>query len=262
MNVRNVLVLGGGDIASAVAHRLHGEGLQVLLVDRAGSPHARRGMAFTDALYDGEVTLDGVTARLQADVAGVLACWKQRDAIPMVTLAENLLTAAIQFDGVVDATMRRRQSLPDLRPMAPLTVGLGPGYVPDLNCHVAIETQWGADMGRVLRDRAAAERGGGPRALDGVTRERFVIAPEAGTWRTQAQLGQSVQVGDALGELGAHVLRAPIAGHVRGLSRDGVQLMAGQRVIEVDPRREPQIFGLGERPLAVARGVAAALGCA
>ena len=33
------------------------------------------------------------------------------------------------------------------------------------------------------------------------------------------------------------------------------EVTAGQRVAEVDPRESPQIAGLGERPLAIARGV-------
>jgi len=55
-------------------------------------------------------------------------------------------------------------------------------------------------------------------------------------------------------------VRAPIAGHLRGLSRDGVQVLSGARLVEVDPRRAPELAGLGERPLAIARGVVEALG--
>jgi hypothetical protein len=115
-------------------------------------------------------------------------------------------------------------------------------------------------MGSVLRDRAAAARSGGPRALDGVTRERFVPAPRGGAWRTRATLGQRVTAGEILGSLEGQALRAPISGTLRGLARDGVQVQVGQRVIEVDPRVAPQVHGLGERPWAIARGVAEALG--
>jgi xanthine dehydrogenase accessory factor len=254
-----VLVVGGGDVGSAVAHQLFGQGLFVVIADRPASPHARRGMAFTDALFDGQATLDGVEARLQSDFQAVEACWATAEAIPIVTVAESLLTATIRFDVLVEATMRRLAVPPDLRPQAGLVVGCGPGYCPGLNCHIAIETQWGPSMGQVLRDRSAAERGGGPRALAGVTRERFVPAPCAGTWRTTATLGQVVQTGDVLGHLDDQILRAPIAGHLRGLARNGVAVAAGQRVLEIDPRQSPQIFGLGERPLAIARGVLEAL---
>lgn len=259
MTGRKVLIIGGGDIGSAVAHVLFRGGLRVLISERAGSPHARRGMAFTDALFDGCAMLEGVAARCLADIDAVQACWKLAAAIPIVTLDESLLAAAIQFDVVVDATMKRNRVPADLRQQARLGIGLGPGYVPGHNCHVAIETQWGAALGQVLHNRPAAERSGGPRALAGVTRARFAIAPCAGIWQTTAVLGADVQAGATVGQLGEHIIHAPIAGQLRGLARAGVEVLAGQRLVEVDPRSEPQIVGLGERPLAIAIGVAEAL---
>lgn len=249
-------------MGSAVAHLLFRCGVRVVIAERERSPHARRGMAFTDALFDQAAVLEGVTARHVADVQAIEECWRQAGCIPLVTLPENLLTAAIRFDVVIDATMRREATRADLRAMAPCVIGLGPGYEPGLNCHVAIETQWGGQMGMVLRDRRAADRSGGPRALDGVTRERFIPAPQAGVWRTDASLGQRVRRGDVVGMLGEQALRAPIDGHLRGLARDGVQVPAGQRLAEVDPRQLPEVQGLGERPRAVALGVIEALGLA
>lgn len=254
-----ILVLGGGDVGSAVAHQLFSRGGLVVIAERPRSPHARRGMAFTDVLFDGKAELEGIAARHVADAGGIEQCWREAACIPVVTFPESLLTAAIAFDVVVDATMRREAVRADLRAMAPCVIGLGPGYEPGSNCHIAIETQWGPDMGRVLRDARAAARSGGPRPLDGVTRERFVAAPVAGVWRTDAVLGQPVRSGDVLGTLGSHALLAPIDGHLRGLARDGVEVIAGQRLIEVDPRQAPEIAGLGERPRAIAQGVTEAL---
>jgi xanthine dehydrogenase accessory factor len=259
MTGRKVLILGGGDIGSTVAHVLFRGGLRVLLSERPGSPHARRGMAFTDALFDGQATLEGVQAHCLPDLAAVEACWHAAQAVPIVTLPESLLAAAIRFEVIVDATMKRNRVPDDLRAQAPLAIGLGPGYIPGQNCHVAIETQWGDALGQVLYDRPAAARSGGPRALAGVTRARFAIAPCDGIWQTTAVLGAEVLAGAAVGRLGEHVVCAPIAGQLRGLARDGVAVLSGQRLVEVDPRSEPQVTGLGERPLAIAIGVAEAL---
>lgn len=246
-------------MGSAVAHVLFNHGARVLVVERSRSAHARRGMAFTDALFDGQAELEGVTARYLTAVAQIEECWRAGDCIPLVTQPENLLAAAIPFDVIVEATMRREGLRADLRAIAPLVIGLGPGYTPGANCHVAIETQWGEAMGEVLHDRPAATRSGGPRALDGVTRERFVPAPSAGTWHTTARLGQRVQAGDVVGQLGSRDMVAPIGGHLRGLTRDGVEVAAGARLVEVDPRETPQLAGLGERPMAIARGVLRAM---
>src|SRR5437879_11923345 len=59
----SVLVRGIGDIGSAVAHRLFGAGYRVVIHDVPAPAAARRGMAFTDAIFDGPVVLDGVTCR-------------------------------------------------------------------------------------------------------------------------------------------------------------------------------------------------------
>jgi len=254
-----VLVLGGGDVGSAVACLLFRCGMQAVIAERPGSAHARRGMAFTDALFDGQARLDGICARHVADAGAVEQCWRSGECIPVVTLPESLLTAAIHFDVAVDATMRREAMRRDLRGMASFVVGLGPGYEPGVNCHVAIETQWGPEMGRVLRDHGTAARAGGPHPLDGIRRERFVVSEGPGLWRTAAVLGQLVNAGDLIGHIGDCPVNAPISGHLRGVTRDGLEVRAGQRLIEVDPRAEPEVEGLGERPRAIARGVAEAL---
>lgn len=259
MNILRVLVLGGGDVGSAVAHRLFRQGCQVLISEKPRSPHARRGMAFTDVLFDGHAVLDGIEGRLQADIASVEAQWRLAEAIPVVTIDEGRILAALHFDAVVDATMRRMAVRSDLRPLARFSIGLGPGYSPGVNCTVAVETQWGAAMGQLLVDHPAADRSGGPRELAGVKHQRFAVAPVAGTWHTTLRLGQQVNAGDPLGQIDDHVVCANITGCLRGLAWDGVDVPEGQRLAEVDPRDSPQVFGLGERPQAIAEGVVQAL---
>jgi xanthine dehydrogenase accessory factor len=102
MALERVLVLGGGDIGSAIAHSLFRRGIRVLVSERERSPHSRRGMAFTDALFEGQASLDGVTARWQPDLAGVRECWQRLDAVPVVTLPEESLIASLHFDAIVD----------------------------------------------------------------------------------------------------------------------------------------------------------------
>jgi xanthine dehydrogenase accessory factor len=235
-------------------------GARAVLCDLPRSAHARRGMAYTDALFDGAAVLDGVTARRVADVGGILECWNERAVIPLVTMPEQQLLASLPVDVVVEATMRRNRTPVDLRGLAALTLGLGPGFAAGVNCDVAIETQWGARMGAVLRSGETAPLAGGPKALDGITRERFVSAPVNGVWHSTAVIGESVRAAQVLGRLGGEPIRAPIDGFLRGVTHDGVEVRAGQKIIEVDPRDPPQIFGLGERPAAIASGVVAALG--
>lgn len=60
---QRILVLGSGDVGSAVAHQLFVQGIDVVLLGDPAPAHPRRGMAFADAWFDGTATLDGVVAQ-------------------------------------------------------------------------------------------------------------------------------------------------------------------------------------------------------
>ena len=51
-------------------------------------------------------------------------------------------------------------------------------------------------------------------------------------------------------------ISAPLAGVIRGLTRDGVRVSPGTKVIEIAPRVDmPNVEGIGERPARIAEGV-------
>ena len=54
---------GAGDLASGVAHRLHRCGYKILMTDLTKPTAIRRTVSFCQAVYDGCLTLEGVTAR-------------------------------------------------------------------------------------------------------------------------------------------------------------------------------------------------------
>ena len=58
-----VLIRGCGDVGSAVAHRLFGAGYRVVIHDEPSPAHTRRGMAFTDAIFEHKSELAGVWAK-------------------------------------------------------------------------------------------------------------------------------------------------------------------------------------------------------
>lgn len=254
------LVLGGGDLGSAVAHRLFLHGADVVLADGEAPAHPRRGMAFTDAWFSGCATLEGVVALRVRELGELAAHRAHLDAVAATTVSPQEMAAALRLDAVIDARMRKRSVPEDLRRLAPIAIGLGPGFTPGGNCTLAIETAWGNTLGAVLRDAPASALAGEPRALGGAGRERLVYAATDGHWRTQARIGDRVEAGAPLGTLAGAPVHAPLSGAIRGLAHDGVFLRARQKFIEIDPRAEPDIFGLGQRPALIARGVAAALG--
>jgi xanthine dehydrogenase accessory factor len=260
-----VLVLGAGDVGSAVAHALHGAGFAVAIRDDPAPAHPRRGMAFADALWDGEPTLAGLRGRVAADPAALRAAAGAGGGggVALTTLPLPVVLRALPWAALVDARMRKRAVRAEpLRGLAPLTIGLGPGFAAGDTCDIAVETSWEAP-GRVLRAGPTLPLRGEPRPIAGIGRERAVYAPAAGPFRTARRIGDRVEAGEEVARIGgaAAVLRAPVAGALRGLVRDGAVVREGAKVVEVDPRGDPALcFGLGERPVAIARGVLAALG--
>lgn len=252
-----VLIRGCGDVGSAVAQLLAGSGHEIVIHDVALPAAPRRGMAFADAIFDGACELAGVRARRVDDVGEL----RGASAEVLVTTAslEDVL-GAVAPDVLVDARMRKRAQPEPQRGLAGLTIGLGPNFVAGETTDLAIETQWGDDLGAVVERGPTKRLGGEPRAFEGHARDRFVYAPVAGIMRTQARIAQPVSAGEAVAEIGEVPLLAPLDGILRGLVHDGVPVDAGAKVLEVDPRGDiAKVFGIGPRPRRIAEGVLGAL---
>ena len=251
------LILGCGDIGSAVAHQLKINECQVIINDVRFPAHARCEMGFVSSFYDGASVLDGIKATY-VDVpqfqrnAAVLTC--SIDMIDIMSMAKPI--------AVIDARMSKRLIA---TPPAwwsfgakPLLIGLGPGFTIAQNCDFAIETARGEFLGaEVLESTKVLD--GDPLTVHGLSRERIVYSPSAGVWHTALNVGDAVSKGDVIGYLDAEPLRAPATGTLRGISRDTAHVRMDQKIIEVDPSHQLKLTGIGERPLKVAQGVIHAL---
>jgi len=255
-----VLVRGTGDVGSAVAHVLHRAGYEVVLHDEPRPAHSRRGMAFTDALFDGVASLEGVLAKRTRRFDSLEPMLQCRRAIPIVDEPFQGVLEALRPQVLVDARMRKRAHPESQRGLAALTIGLGPNFVAALNADLVIETAWGDELGTVKRAGGARPLSGDPNPIEGHSRDRFVYAPSAGRFRTQRSIGDRVERGDPIGTIDGLALPAPLSGVIRGLVHDGVEVSQGAKLVEVDPRGEPGAgYGLGERPKRIATGVLRAL---
>ncbi len=256
-----VLVRGVGDVGSAVAVLLFRAGYAVALHDEPAPATSRRGMAFTDAVFDGAATLDGLTAQRVETAAELRHALDAGEVVPVAVglLSEVFESAA--WSALIDARMRKRAVPEKQRGIAPLTIGLGPNFIAGETVDLLIETSWGDRLGAVIETGPTQPLAGEPRAIGGVARARFVYAPVAGCFETSAQIGDRVAENEVVATIGVVALTAPLAGIIRGLTRSGVRVTAGAKVIEVDPRgNSVAAFGLGERPRRIAEGVLRALG--
>ncbi|MDN5872378.1 MAG: hypothetical protein L0H73_16900 [Nitrococcus sp.] len=254
-----VLVRGVGDVGSAVAHRLFCAGFAVVLHDRPAPTTTRRRMAFADAVFDGRASLAGCTALRVDDHAALPGLLGARELIAVCTGELAALIEILRPEAMVDARMRKHDAAELQRGMAPLTVGLGPGFVVGEHVDIAVETSWDA-LGRVITAGATLALAGEPRPIAGHARDRYVYAPTGGRFRTRCQIGDLVKEGEVVASIDGLALGAPIAGMLRGLTRDGVPVKPRTKVLEVDPRGGAgQVAGLGERPRRIAEGVLRAI---
>lgn len=250
-----VVVRGCGDVGSAVAHALYLQGVDVIVSDETAPAHPRRGMAFTDGFFEAQAELEGVLARRAPDIVAKA----DDDPVWLSDRPIDELLHAAQADILVDARMRKHSPPEDQRGAASTVVGLGPGFDTRSNCDLAIETAWGDSLGHVVTEGSTSRQGGEPRVLGGAGRERFFYASGEGTWHTGLRIGEAVTQGQVVGRLGDVDVRSPLSGVLRGLSHDGAHVARQGKIVEVDPRADARVIGLGERPRAIAHGVLQAL---
>ena len=230
-----VLVIGGGELGSAVSHRLVQSGMVVFIVDLEEPRCIRRNVCFATACYTGVHRLEGVTARKAGSPDEALRI-AAGGAIPVLAGDIDNAAGAIEPDVIVDARMLKRDCDSHLD-LARLVVGLGPGFTAGVNAHVVVETMRGHNLGRVIYEGSAEAHTGIPAPVMGVDSARVVRAPGSGTFRAHVAIGAVVSKDSVLGTVDGEVpVRAKIAGMVRGLAADGLRVRRGQKMGDIDPR--------------------------
>lgn len=257
---RIVWIKGAGDIGSAVAHALLGAGLWPILAERPFPVILRRRMSLGSALHEGEAVLEGVRGRRVETVEAALACLEEPRCVPVLAWTAPGVPEGLTPAVVVDARMRKKEQPPVQIGEAALVIGIGPGFEAGVHAHVVIESDWGDELGRIIRKGATHAYTGRPREVEGFSKERYRYAPHGGVFRTERDVTEPVAAGDELGRVDDTPLVAAIGGVVRGLAHDGVAVTEGAKLAEVDPRGDPAAcVGIGERPGRIAAGVVAAV---
>ena len=175
------IILGGGDLASGVASRLFRSGIPVIITELPQPIMVRRLVSFGEAMYRGEFTVEGITSQ-RAEQISCLSGILEQGKIPVMHISVETLMANQAPESpivVVDARMRKKPPEFD-RNLAPLVVGLGPGFVAGENCHAVIETQRGHMLGRVIWQGTALNDTGVPDRVNQYDSERVLRSPVDG----------------------------------------------------------------------------------
>ena len=275
-----VVILGAGDLATGVAHRLYRAGFDLVLTELPEPRAVRRLVSFSECVFQGRCEVEGVKAVRVASAAEAAALLRsvERDAdppVPVVVDYDGRALAAIREvlapQVLVDARMAKR-NLGTTLADAPVVIGLGPGFEAEVTVHAVVETARGHDLGRVVYRGRALDFTGVPGEVGGFAAERVLRAPEEGVFRTRVGLADRVAAGQLVGEVfptggptgggPASPVRAAITGIVRGLLRDGAPVAKGQKLGDIDPRLDPDAARrISDKARAVGGGVLEAILC-
>ena len=258
LNELVVLIKGGGEVASGVAHRLFHTHFRVCLTEISHPQAVSRGVTFSEAVYDKEKEIDGVTGVLIDSLSGIREAWAC-NRIPVIVDPEAKIKATLKPDIFIDAVMAKK-NLGTKITDAPLVIGLGPGFRAGSDVHIVVETNNTEQLGQVILNGEAEANTGIPIAVGGLTSERVIHAEGSGLFRAVRKMGDTVIPGEVIGSVGEREVKAPLGGVVRALIRDGVQVESGTKLLEIDHvASEDVCYRIRARIRAISGGVLEAI---
>lgn len=248
------LIKGAGDLASGAALRLLRAGFSVVMTEIARPTTVRRTVAFSEAVYDGRATVEGVEG-IRADTPDQALRATASGRIPVIVDPSADSVPALRPLLLVDAVLAKR-NLGTTVTDAPAVVALGPGFVAGRDAHAVVETMRGHTLGRVITQGAALPNTGVPGEVGGHAAERVLRAPAAGVFRGVLRIGDQVRAGDVAGHVDDRPVPSRLDGVLRGLLHDGLEVTEGFKLGDVDPRAErAHCFTVSDKALAIAGGV-------
>ena len=249
-----VIIRGGGDLASGVALRLYRVGFQVAILELDKPLAVRRSVSFSEAVYEGAQTVEGVTARLVSGDQFQVTLEAGEIPIlidPPANILKNQFLTSPASTFLVDARLLKQEPEP-LPGNVALHIGLGPGFTAGANCHAVIETQRGHTLGRVHWEGQASTDSRQP---DGNPR-RVLRAPSSGSLEAIKGIGDSCKEGEVIAKVNGAPVISPFDGILRGLIHPRVEITEGMKIGDVDTRNNPSLIRLvSDKALAVAGGV-------
>lgn len=254
-----VVIRGAGDIATGVALRLYRAGLQIVMCEVETPTSIRRTVCFSEAVRQGEMEVEGVTAR-RADLEELPALL-EAGIVPVLVDPAADCAAALEPDAVVDAILAKR-NLGTTMDMAPVVVAVGPGFTAGEDCHAVVETMRGHYLGRVIYQGSAQPDTAIPGLIGGYAGERVLRAPADGVFHQLLDIGAQVKQGDIAAQVDGQPMVCTLDGVLRGILAEGTPVHKGMKAGDIDPRCELRhCYCASDKALAVGGGVLEALLC-
>ena len=250
---KRIVIKGAGDLATGVAARLWRSGFPVMMTEIEQPLTVRRSVSLSDAIYEGEITVEDMTARRAKGRVDILKALDD-GVIPVMVDPKAEIVKEIDAFAVIDAIIAKKNIGTRMND-AIFVVGLGPGFTAGVDVHVVVETKRGHTLGRVIRQGAAIPNTGIPGEVKGFGVDRVIRAPGPGVLKGVLPIGTHVEKGDIVAYAGDTPIPAPISGMLRGLLHDGVSVVKGLKSGDVDPRdAQESCWTISDKALAIGGG--------
>lgn len=247
-----IICRGAGDLATGIIHRLHRAGYNVLALETDHPAAIRRQVSFCEAVYEGTACIEDVTAR-RIDALSQMQQVFDAGEIPLMVDPGGESIAKLHPDIVVDAIIAKK-NLGTTMDMAPLVIGVGPGFTAGVDVHLVVESMRGHNLARIIEHGPALADTGIPGNIGGYTSERVIHAPAAGYIHNIRAIGDVVEQGEEIARIyesmpeegsfdtdvytGVYTsVYATIPGIIRGLIREGYHFTKGFKIADIDPRK-------------------------
>ncbi len=254
-----VVVRGGGDIATGTICRLHHCGFKLLILEIGHPTAIRRTVALSEAVYEGQHRVEEVTAERIATVEDCTACWA-RNRVPLLVDPTAECLPKVQPIALIDAILAKK-NCGTAKNMAPITIGLGPGFCGGRDVHAVIETARGHQLGRIIYTGSPQANSGIPGMIGGYAKDRVIYAPHSGIIEGVADIGSQVTKGETIARINSLELIAPISGLVRGMIRNLTEVTQGLKIGDIDPRIDEvnNCYTISDKARCISGGVLEAL---
>jgi xanthine dehydrogenase accessory factor len=254
-----ILVRGGGEIGSAIAHRLTRSHFRVCIAETAEPLSIHRGTSFSEAIYDTTKTIENITAEKSiVSLENIYKIWRN-GKIPIVIDPELSVKPVVLPDVLVNAMMLERETNTKITD-APLLVGIGSGFTAGENVHMVIESNKGNNLGKVLISGKIADISDKPKGINELIDEGILWSSDSGVFTSVKNIGDTVAMDEIIGKIEDVPLKAPISGMLRGLLRNETRVLANTKIAEIDSETDKTICtNIRDSARAIAGGVLEAI---
>ncbi|WP_297134850.1 selenium-dependent molybdenum cofactor biosynthesis protein YqeB [Terrisporobacter sp.] len=260
-----IVIRGGGDIATGTIHKLHRCGFKVVILEVEKPSSIRRAVCFSEAIYENKFIVEDVVCEKANNLEEIYNIL-DRGNIPVVIDPYGEYIKMLNPLVVVDAILAKK-NLGTNKSMAPITIGLGPGFCASQDVDIVIETMRGHNLGRIIESGYAMANTGIPGEIKGIGKERVIYSPTDGTISNVRQIGDIVKKGEVLATINNSEnnsiteVKATIDGLLRGIIRDKTNVKNGLKIADIDPRIEEikNSYTISDKARTIAGGVIEAI---